>query len=213
MTTTPATITSRDTTSKVIAAAPPRNRTSSKRMLRPMETIGSVVVMIAWTRAKKEGRCDRNWRGHSGLPLADYMQAYWVLTIMALATMDAESLTTPLRRSPYVVLAGANRLWPRSRSQASKDSWSRSMSTCEGWLSSSSSCRRFTDGTSYSHEVLADAGPDPAIVLVRCDPYLPQRVAAAAADHATDSWDGSLTDFSPQRDPALRPACAWRGGT
>lgn len=46
------------------------------------------------------------------------------------------------------------------------------------------------------HEILAQAGPDAAILLVRCqDAETGQLVAAAAADQASHSWDGSMPDF------------------
>ena len=47
-----------------------------------------------------------------------------------------------------------------------------------------------------AHRILAEAGPDAAITLVRCkDTDTRQMVAAATAERAKDSWDGSLTDF------------------
>ena len=53
-----------------------------------------------------------------------------------------------------------------------------------------------------AHEILAGAGPNAALVLVRCqDPETHQMVAAAAADKAQDSWDGSLTEFLAALDP------------
>jgi hypothetical protein len=53
-----------------------------------------------------------------------------------------------------------------------------------------------------AHEILADAGPHAAIVLVRCqDQDTRQMVAAAAADSAKGSWDGSLTEFLAALDP------------
>lgn len=53
-----------------------------------------------------------------------------------------------------------------------------------------------------AHQILADAGPHGAIVLVRCkDPDTRQMVAAAAADSARGSWDGSLTEFLAALDP------------
>jgi hypothetical protein len=53
-----------------------------------------------------------------------------------------------------------------------------------------------------AHEILAEAGPHAAIALVRCkDPETRQMVAAAAADSAKDSWDGSLTEFLAALDP------------
>jgi hypothetical protein len=53
-----------------------------------------------------------------------------------------------------------------------------------------------------AHEILADVGPHAAIALVRCqDQQTRQMVAAAAADSARDSWDGSLTEFLAALDP------------
>jgi hypothetical protein len=57
-------------------------------------------------------------------------------------------------------------------------------------------------GEHQAHEILADAGPHAAIVLVRCqDQQTRQLVAAAAADSAKGSWDGSLTEFLAALDP------------
>jgi hypothetical protein len=53
-----------------------------------------------------------------------------------------------------------------------------------------------------AHRILAEAGPHAAVVLVRCkDQETRQMVAAAAADSARDSWDGSLTGFLAALDP------------
>jgi uncharacterized membrane protein len=53
-----------------------------------------------------------------------------------------------------------------------------------------------------AHKILAEAGPDAAIALVRCkDQETRQMVVAAAADSAKDSWDGSLTEFLAALDP------------
>jgi hypothetical protein len=53
-----------------------------------------------------------------------------------------------------------------------------------------------------AHEILAAAGPHAALALVRCkDQETRQAVAAAAADSATESWDGSLTEFLATLDP------------
>jgi hypothetical protein len=47
-----------------------------------------------------------------------------------------------------------------------------------------------------AHEILAQAGPDAAVLLVRCqDAHTRQLVAAEAADRASHSWDGSMPDF------------------
>jgi hypothetical protein len=52
-----------------------------------------------------------------------------------------------------------------------------------------------------AHELLAEAGPHGALVLVRCKDQTRQTVAAAAADSAEGSWDGSLTEFLAALDP------------
>lgn len=53
-----------------------------------------------------------------------------------------------------------------------------------------------------AHEILAGAGPDAAVVLVRCkDQQARQMVAAAAAGNAEASWAGSLTEFLAGLDP------------
>ena len=47
-----------------------------------------------------------------------------------------------------------------------------------------------------AHEILAQAGPGAAILLVRCkDQATGQMVAAEAADHASYSWDGSMPEL------------------
>lgn len=57
-------------------------------------------------------------------------------------------------------------------------------------------------GEHRAHEILADAGPHAAIVLVRCqDHETRQEVATAAADSARYSWDGLLTEFLAALDP------------
>jgi len=53
-----------------------------------------------------------------------------------------------------------------------------------------------------AHEILAEAGPHAAIVLVRCeDGETRKMVAAAAAGSTRNSWDGSLTEFLAALDP------------
>ena len=53
-----------------------------------------------------------------------------------------------------------------------------------------------------AHELLADIGPDAAIVLVSCDDEeTRQAVAAQAADQASESWDGSRAQFLADLDP------------
>lgn len=70
-----------------------------------------------------------------------------------------------------------------------------------------------------AHEILAAAGPHAALALVRCnDPQTRQAVATAAADSATESWDGPLTDFLAGLDPGpahdwVRAAVGERSGT
>lgn len=47
-----------------------------------------------------------------------------------------------------------------------------------------------------AHEILAQAGPDATILLIRChNAETRQLVAAAVADQASQSWDGSMPDF------------------
>jgi hypothetical protein len=59
-----------------------------------------------------------------------------------------------------------------------------------------------------AHEILADAGPHAAVVLVRCkDQQTRQMVAAAAAKNAKASWDGPLAEFLAALDPG--PAHDW----
>ena len=53
-----------------------------------------------------------------------------------------------------------------------------------------------------AHAILAEAGPNSAIVLVRCkDREMWQEVSARAADRAIDSWHGSLNEFLAALDP------------
>jgi hypothetical protein len=57
-------------------------------------------------------------------------------------------------------------------------------------------------GEHRAHEILAEAGPDASIVLVRCkDDQTRQMVAEAAADSAEESWNGSLEEFLAALDP------------
>ena len=59
-----------------------------------------------------------------------------------------------------------------------------------------------------AQEILADAGPRAAVVLVRCkDQQTRQMVAAAAKEHARASWDGPLAGFLAALDPG--PAHDW----
>ena len=54
----------------------------------------------------------------------------------------------------------------------------------------------------HAHAILAQAGPNAAILLVRCqDAETRQVVAAAAADRASYSWDGSMADFLAGLEP------------
>jgi hypothetical protein len=56
-----------------------------------------------------------------------------------------------------------------------------------------------------AHEILAQAGPSAAILLVRCkDPATRKVAAAGAADHAGYSWDGSRADFLAALDPGSK---------
>ena len=52
-----------------------------------------------------------------------------------------------------------------------------------------------------AHEILAEAGPHAALVLVRCKDQQTRQEVAAAADTARDSWDGPLTEFLAALDP------------
>ncbi|MGW1781172.1 hypothetical protein ACWCQQ_18805 [Streptomyces sp. NPDC002143] len=53
-----------------------------------------------------------------------------------------------------------------------------------------------------AHRILAEAGPDAAVTLIRCkDTDTRQMVAAAAAGRAKESWDGPLTEFLAALDP------------
>jgi hypothetical protein len=56
-----------------------------------------------------------------------------------------------------------------------------------------------------AHEIIADAGPNAAITLVRCkDPELAKAVAARAADRGRDSWHGSLAQLLAGLDPGSK---------
>lgn len=47
-----------------------------------------------------------------------------------------------------------------------------------------------------AHQILGDAGPKAAVVLIRCaNQQTLHKVATAASDQAVQSWDGSLTEF------------------
>ena len=53
-----------------------------------------------------------------------------------------------------------------------------------------------------AHEIIAEAGPQAAIALVRCkDAEMSQSVAARAADRGRYSWHGSLAQFLAGLDP------------
>ena len=58
-----------------------------------------------------------------------------------------------------------------------------------------------------AHEILADAGPHAAVVLVRGKDQQTRQMVAAAADNAKASWDGPLTEFLAALDPG--PADDW----
>ena len=50
--------------------------------------------------------------------------------------------------------------------------------------------------------ILAEVGPRAAIALLRCkDPEIREAAVGRAADRATSSWDGSLTEFLAALDP------------
>jgi hypothetical protein len=56
-----------------------------------------------------------------------------------------------------------------------------------------------------AHEIIAEAGPDAAIALVRCkDSEIGQAVAARAADRGRYSWHGSLPKFLAGLDPGSK---------
>jgi hypothetical protein len=57
-----------------------------------------------------------------------------------------------------------------------------------------------------AHEILAEAGPNAALALIRCsDDEMRQTVAARASeDNAGHCWDGSLTDFLSSLDPGTQ---------
>jgi hypothetical protein len=53
-----------------------------------------------------------------------------------------------------------------------------------------------------AHEIIAEAGPNAAIALVRCkDTEMGQAVAARAADRGHQSWHGPLAQFLAGLDP------------
>jgi hypothetical protein len=53
-----------------------------------------------------------------------------------------------------------------------------------------------------AHAILARVGPNGALVLVACDDQQTrQAVVAKAADHASESWDFSRTEFLADLDP------------
>jgi hypothetical protein len=55
------------------------------------------------------------------------------------------------------------------------------------------------------HEVLARVGPNAALVLICCDDQeLRQAVVARAADRASESWDGSRSQFLAGLDPGSK---------
>jgi hypothetical protein len=56
-----------------------------------------------------------------------------------------------------------------------------------------------------AHEIIAEAGPNGAIVLVRCkETEMGQAVAARAADHGRHSWHGPLAQFLAGLDPGSK---------
>jgi hypothetical protein len=57
-----------------------------------------------------------------------------------------------------------------------------------------------------AHEILAEAGPNAALALIRCsDDEMRQTVAARASeDNAGYCWDGSLTDFLSGLEPGTQ---------
>jgi hypothetical protein len=65
--------------------------------------------------------------------------------------------------------------------------------------------RRASHVGSDSHRaqaILAEVGPRGAIALLRCkDPEIREAAVTRAADRASSSWDGSLTEFVAALDP------------
>ena len=60
-------------------------------------------------------------------------------------------------------------------------------------------------GDMKSHEILAQAGGDAALVMVRCkDEETRHTVAEKAAESAVTSWDGSLAEFLSDLDPGSK---------
>jgi hypothetical protein len=56
-----------------------------------------------------------------------------------------------------------------------------------------------------AHEIIAEAGPNAAIALVRCkDAEMGQAVAARAGDGARQSWHGPLAQFLAGLDPGSK---------
>jgi len=56
-----------------------------------------------------------------------------------------------------------------------------------------------------AHEIIAEAGPNAAIALVRCkDAEMGQAVATPASDRGHRSWDGSLPQFLAGLDPGSK---------
>ena len=54
----------------------------------------------------------------------------------------------------------------------------------------------------HAHAMLAQAGPNAAIALICCgDQKTRETVAARAAEHARDTWDGSREEFLAGLDP------------
>jgi len=57
-------------------------------------------------------------------------------------------------------------------------------------------------GEHRAHEILAEAGPHAALLLVRCsEPEVAQTVLGAVADRARFSWEGALDEFLAGLDP------------
>jgi uncharacterized membrane protein len=56
-----------------------------------------------------------------------------------------------------------------------------------------------------SHEILDEAGPGAAVLLIRCrDQATRDAVTAKATDSAVTTWDGSLTEFLGDLDPGSK---------
>jgi hypothetical protein len=61
------------------------------------------------------------------------------------------------------------------------------------------------DGSERAQAILAQVGQRAAIALLRCkDPAIREAAVAEAAERASSSWDGSLTEFLAALDPGTK---------